>query len=424
MIFAPDASPGARPKATPKATPKAGRLARLDRLVTAQRVRAYALMLIAAYVLGAVGWVASMRHDVDPLGKPFGSDFIIFYAASSLALKGQAAAAYLPAAILAAERTAVAASRGLLLWCYPPTFQLLILPLALAPYKAALAAWVGATLALYLATVRLISRSPRAWLLALAFPGVFLCALQGQNGFLTTALLGSSLLLLDRRPWMAGLILGLLLYKPQLGVLMPVLLVATGRWRTILAASLSGAALIAASTAVFGIEAWRSFFRVLPTVSHNLSAGRLPLSKVPSLFASLRLLGAPAGLALGVNLIVGAAIAVATVIAWRRPGPLKLKAGLAVLATLLLTPYAFDYDLVLLAIPLGVLAEHGRSHAPPPGSRALLALGFVSPVLMLPFSAGLHLQLMPLVLLTLCGVFWRLLAEPTPKPEAIPIPPL
>ncbi|MHB8285404.1 MAG: glycosyltransferase family 87 protein [Caulobacteraceae bacterium] len=400
-----------------------GFLLRLDRLVTADRVRTYVLMLIAAYVLGAVGWALSMRHDVDPLGKPFGSDFIIFYAASSLALKGQAAAAYLPTAILAAERAAVTASRGLLLWCYPPTFQLLILPLALLPYKVALAAWVGTSLTLYLAIVRLISRAPQAWLLALAFPGVFLCVLQGQNGFLTTALLGGSLLLLDRRPWLAGLLLGLLLYKPQFGVLMPLLLVATRRWRTILAAAASGGFLIAASTALFGVEAWRSFFSVLPSVAHNLSAGLLPLFKVPSLFATLRLLGAPDSLALGANLIIGLAVAVAALAAWLRPGPLPLKAGLAVTATLLLTPYAFDYDLVLLAIPLGVLAEHSRTCLLPPGARALLALGFISPIAMLPLSTALHLQLMPLVLLALCAVFWRVLAEVQPAKslaEALP----
>jgi len=400
------------PDANPGPSFKTRLLRRLDGLITAQRVRVYSLMLIAAYILGAVGWMASMRHGLDPLGKPLGADFIIFYAASSLALKGQAAAAYMPAIVLAAERAAVAASRGLFLWCYPPTFQLMILPLALLPYKAALAAWLGVSLALYLATIRLISRARRAWLFALAFPAVFLCAMQGQNGFLTTFLLGGGLLWLDRRPWLAGVLIGLLIYKPQFGLILPLLLIATGRWRTVLAAAASGGALMAAATALFGAEAWRGFFSVLPSVSHNLSAGLLPLSKVPSLFAALRLLGAPDGLSLGVNLMVGLAAAVATLIAWLRPGPLPLKAGLAVLATLLLTPYAFDYDLVLLAVPLGVLAEHVRSHPLPVGGPALLALGFASPVLMAPLSTGLHLQLMPLVLMALFGLTWRILAEP------------
>ena len=73
-------------------------------------------------------------------------------------------------------------------------------------------------------------------LLALAFPAVFVNIGHGHNGFLTAALIGAGLLMLDRRPILAGILFGLMAYKPQFGVLIPLVLAATGRWRAFLAA--------------------------------------------------------------------------------------------------------------------------------------------------------------------------------------------
>lgn len=384
-------------------------LAALDRLITPDRVSAYALMLIGGYALGAAVWIALLKGGVDPLGKPLGGDFIIFYAASKLGLTGHALSAFKPAALLAAERSVAPASRGLFLWCYPPPFQLLTLPLALIPYQAALAAWTAGGLAAYFAMTRGLSRAPGALLLALAFPAVFVTAMQGQNGFLVAGLLGGGLLLVDRRPWLAGALLGFLVFKPQFGVLLPLVLIAGGRWRTIAATAMSAALLIAVSTAMFGVEAWRDFLAFLPQVSANLADGALPLYKVPSVFAALRLVDAPAPAALAANLALAAPVVVLACTAWRRPGPLPLKAGLAVLATLLASPYAFDYDLVLLAIPLGALAEHIRTDGAPTGTRALIALGFLTPIAATPIARFAHLQLTPLVLLLLIAATWRAL---------------
>lgn len=387
-------------------------LAIADAWVTRERVRNYSLMLLAGYAMATVVELLLLRRGLDPFGKPLGADFIIFYSASSLALTGKAVLAYLPSALLAVQHTLAAPTHGQFLWCYPPTFQLLILPLALAPYRIALLLWTAVTGGLYLTMTRLISPTRMGLLLALAFPAVFLNLSQGQNGFLTAALLGSGLLLLDRRPWLSGVLFGLLIYKPHFGVLLPLLLLASGRWRSILAAAITGVLFTAAATALFGIDAWRSFFATLPTVAHNLATGALPLFKVPSLYAALRLLGAPHAAALAGHLLFALPFVGLTVIAWRRPGPLPLKAGLAVLATLILSPYLFDYDLVLLAVPIGALVVHGRTAPSPTGTRALLVLAFAAPMLLEPLASELHLQLMPLVFAACFGATWRSLASP------------
>jgi len=274
----------------------------------------------------------------------------------------------------------------------------LIWPLALAPYRIALAIWSALGLAGYLATIRRISADRRAWLLALAFPGVFLDLAQGQTGLITTTLMGGGLLLLDRRPYVAGGLIGLLAMKPHLAVLLPLLLLVSGRWRSVIGAALSSVGLSAIATAAFGAGIWRAFLASSGTTWRGLSGGYLPLDKVPSTFAALLRLGAPADIALAVHALLALAAAVLAVDAWRRPGSLELKAGVAVIATLIVLPYAFDYDLALLAIPIGVGVKSQLERPTIPGARVALALLALSPVFLSPVSLYLGVPLEPAVL--------------------------
>src|SRR5262249_47243364 len=121
------------------------RLQTLDALITPSRIRNYSAMLAGAFVIGMVGWWATMHTDTDPNGKPFGYDFITFYAQSLMVLAGQAAQAYVPAEILHVEQSIVPAAEALYLWHYPPPFALLTMPLALLPYKLAYLVFVGLT---------------------------------------------------------------------------------------------------------------------------------------------------------------------------------------------------------------------------------------------------------------------------------------
>jgi len=394
----------------------------LDRLIDAARVRRVAIALVISYVAGAALWFALMKGDLDLRGQPLGADFIIFYGTSSLTLKGGAALAYVPTALLKAEAAAVHGSKALYLWCYPPTFQLVIAPLALAPYRAAFAIFNVLGLAAYLAMTRLMSRERIALLVALAFPAVFQNFMQGQNGFLTTAILGGGLLLMDKRPWLAGAILGLLVIKPHLALLLPVLTLGTGRWRTIGGAAVSVIVLTGLSVLAFGLEPWRAFFATLPNVSLALSSGALPLNKTPTLFVMMIQLGAPVLVAQGLQILIAAAAAAATLAAWRRKGPWPLKAGLACLATLIALPYAFDYDLVLLAVPIGAATMRARLQPAPTGVPTSLAVLYAAPLLVSPLWSLLHVQLVPILILLGYGAIWRQLwAEGAPAATTQPL---
>src|SRR5262249_44087813 len=163
-----------------------------------------------------------------------------FWAAGHLALKHAAVSAYDPALQHAAEVSAVGHKfPGALPWPYPPVFLFVAAFLALLPYAAAFAAWCVSTLAAYAAVVGPIAKRWGAAGLACAAPWALANAIPGQNGFLTAALIGLPLFLLEKRPGLAGLILGLLSYKPQFGILFPLAFAAGGYWRAFLWAAFS-----------------------------------------------------------------------------------------------------------------------------------------------------------------------------------------
>ena len=385
-------------------------LDKIDKLFTASRVRGYALLLVVGYVIAAVGWIGTMKHQVDSFGKPIGYDFITFYAESMLDRAGHAIRAYDLTTIAATERQIVAANRTICLWHYPPTFALMIAPLAYMPYLTALALFVFATLALYLLLIRKISDHPWSLLLGLAFPAVFINSMHGQNGFLNTAVLGFGLLLLDRRPWVAGLLLGLLVYKPHFGVLLPLLLMSQGRWKSFAGAAISASLFCAAAFAVYGLDVWVAFVKNFAIVSEALESRLLPWPKIPSVFVAVADLGAPKAVAYAIHAAVAVTLAGLTLWAWRRPGSQNLKVALAVPAILAVSPYCFDYDLVLMAIPIGLLAEHMRHNPVPVGTKALLGLAFVTPIAFTWIATKTHIHLMPVAILALFFGIWRILA--------------
>jgi hypothetical protein len=375
-----------------------------------RRLRAYPRIFVAVFALCGLLWVALSDGVVDVKGKPLGYDFITFYSAAEVAQDGAAVATYDLAAMRAAQLAIAPGTEQPYAWHYPPTFLLLVLPLAFLPYFAALAGSLAATLVAYLAVLKQIAPHPVTLMLALAFPATFINLFHGQNGFLNAALLGAALLALERRPVIAGILLGLLSYKPHFGILVPLALIAGGYWRTILAAGATTLAFAAASLAVFGAGAWIAFFDNMPFLRQVLENGNLPWFKMPTTFAALRLLGAPVGLAYGAQALAALAAAGAVVWAWRRTGhgsaPLAARAAVLVIATLLATPYAFDYDLTLIGLAVAWLAWDGVQRGFLPQDKPALLAGWLAPAVASPVADAIGLQLGPAILawLLICGL--------------------
>src|SRR5580704_12301615 len=188
--------------------------------LTSERLRGYALIVLTLSLAIAVIWVALADGLIDRNGKPIGTDFSNVWAAGKLVLDGEQAAPYDPARQHEAEREAFGGREVPFYgWHYPPLFLIVAAGLALLPYGWALLAWMALTLPAYLVVIRNIVPRPETLLVAAAFPAVLVNVGHGQNGFLTAALIGGSLLLLDKRPTLAGILFGLLVYKPQYGLL-------------------------------------------------------------------------------------------------------------------------------------------------------------------------------------------------------------
>lgn len=350
--------------------------------LTAERVRNYGLMLLAFYVLAIVVWIALADGLTDRNGKPLGTDFSNVYAAGVLTLEGHAADAYDPSLQHAAERKVFGPETPFFGWHYPPFFLMVAAALATLPYAWALLAWMALTFPAYLTATRAICPRPETLLLAAAFPAVFVNLGHGQNGFLTTALLGGALLWLDRRPALAGLLIGLLAYKPQFGILIPLVLLATGRRTVIAAATATIAVLAGMSSLMLGAGVWQAFADSAEfSRAIVLEAGGTGWEKIPSLFSAVRNLGGSIEIAYAAQGALLLALATSLVSLWRSRAAYELKAAALALACLLATPYVLDYDLVVVAIAIAFFARHGFGHGFRPYEISLLAAAWVTPLI-------------------------------------------
>jgi len=355
--------------------------------LTRERIRFVALTLLAFALVGVVFTVVTATGLNDRLGRPLGTDFSSFYAAGTLVHDGLAAQAYDRAAHFAREQAIFGSATQFYIFPYPPFFLLLAAALALLSYPAALIVWQGASLALYLLSIRAIVRSARAnpgrlWLpLALAFPAVLINLGHGQNGFLTAGLFGFALVALERRPLLAGVLFGVLAYKPQFGLMIPLVLVATGQWRAIAAAAATIAALTLATLAAFGPQVWQAFLATTSfTRAAVLEQGGIDWFKMQSVFSWMRLWDVPVATAYAVQAAVTLASAAGLAWLWRSRASYALKAAALGLGTLLATPFCFDYDLMLLAPAIAFLAVDGAARGFAPWQKTILAALWIVPL--------------------------------------------
>jgi hypothetical protein len=354
--------------------------------LTRERVRLVALMLIAAAVLGAAFLITTSDGLNDRFGRPLGTDFSNVYAAGTYVLDGEASAPFDPELQYRREGLIFGPETPFYGWHYPPFFLGLAALLATMPYWLALLVWQSATLALYLWVMRGVLgkdlASDRLWLaLALAFPAVFINLGHGHNGFLTAALLAGALLQLDRRPIVAGILIGLLAYKPQFGLMIPLVLVVSGRWRVVFAAASTVAALALAVTLTFGPDVWTAFLASTKfTRTVVLEQGDTGWHKIQSVFSIVRMWGGGIDLAYVVQGAVTLAVAGALAWLWRSRAAFPLKAAGLLISTVLATPYVLDYDLMLLAPAIAFLAADGAQRGFGPYEKTALAALWLVPL--------------------------------------------
>jgi hypothetical protein len=302
-------------------------------------------------------------------------------------------------------------------WHYPPPFLMIAALLATMPYTAAFIVWIAATLPLYLVTIRTIVGDRIGWLVAGAFPCLLPNIIPGQNGFLTASLIGGTLALLERQPVLSGVCLGLLTYKPQFGILFPVVLIAGRHWRALISATATAILVALLSVALLGLSPWTEFFHWLPLTTQALFSqnSHIPVewNKFQSVLALTRMLGGSAALAwtLQITLTIMTAI-VLFAMWWSDHIAYELKAAAVAIGVLLATPYVYLYDLIVLGVAAAFLIRCALTSGFIAGEAFCLGL-IAALFLIMPF-VGVPVGLMAAATMALMIVRRAVVMQPMP----------
>lgn len=331
-----------------------------------------------------------IRLHITPIenGKPKHSqDFITFYTASDLTLEGRPDLVFDPDAFLARERDIVPSTKSIP-WFYPPTYLLMTYPLALTDYVTARLVFFLGGLLLFVHAAHLWLRWPGGLFAVAAFAPVFSNLTFGQNGLFTASFMLLALHYLGKRPWLSGLFIGLLTIKPHLGILIPLALLVSRDYRTFLWSTVFSLLVILSSAVAFGVSPWQHFTAMLTAAGSHLSEGKLLLSGMISVTSNALLVDLPDRTALILHGVALLPFLVVFVRTWRHSENPFLKGASLSLATLMCSPYLFDYDLTWLGIAIGLLAVNASKNGWLRGESAILAMAWLLPLADLLMTLG------------------------------------
>jgi len=345
---------------------------------------------------------------LDPGGFPVGRDFLNTWMGGRSAFSG-GPANWFDSDVYMAAILKVTGIPDLapMYWSYPPHLMLFIWPFGLLGFLPSYMVWCAVGLALYVWAAVAGGVDRRCWMFLAVAPAVTVNVFLGQNGFLTAALLIGGLANLDRRPIIAGILFGILTIKPQLGLLLPVLLVLGGHWRVISSAIATTALLVAATAIWFGPDIWIQYLHKVAPQQHDLLnvAGVMGWPIVASAFVNARLVGLPDNHAWMVQGVVSACAFGAVVWTfWRKRDPV-LSQALYVTATFLFSPWILNYDMVVFGWTVALLRQRGNEALI---DQCLSLAIWMLPFLMFPFGFA-HIPSALLILpLFAFRLLWRL----------------
>ncbi len=395
-----------------------------------RRLRAHGLLL-ALTLWSIYVWIICTPGLRDRNGNLKGTDFLHFYTLGSLAIDHRGADLYdmRAQAQVAAQRVPdTAGIRYLPL--YPPQVSILFAPLARLSYGYALACWWSFCALLYAACCFRIWRAcpnlkgfgQTIFLLAVAFPAFFHLIAWGQTSALALACFTGLFLLLQRRQdFLAGLILGCLVFKPQLGLAAAIVFVSVGAWRIIAGAVLSAAIELSLGVLYYGLEPFRSWLRTLWNVRAlvTLLEPRPYQTHCLRTFWSMLVPWQPLSLALYV--ITAAIVLGWTVWVWKHSEEWAPRFSLLLLATVLVAPHLTVYDLVILSPVFLLVADWQLALPQTPargGTGTALYFVYMFP-LVGPLSRWTHVQLSVLAMSSLAYLIWKKVRSesPTLRPQ-------
>lgn len=326
-------------------------------------------------VLAGFAYIYTAWSVVSAAGDPaFRVDFRVFWAAARLAVDGTPLDAF--------DTTRLADIHGVtqedwMPWVYPPSFLLALQPLGTLNFFAAWTLYTILSVAALVFAVRPFAGGVRpVWLGIALAPAVLVSLLLGQVSIPWAAgLLAGLSALRSERYWLAGMFFGLLTMKPQLGLLIPVAVIAAGHWRSFFAAGLTTAATLAVATGVYGLDYWPAMLEVADRHLATLRSQTVHTDRMISLYSGLAALGLPERLAFTVQSAMGLVAAIVVAVAWgNRRVPFDLAAAVLLTAIPLTTPYLWHNESALFAPALLFLVRAGALPTSGPALAIALAM--------------------------------------------------
>ena len=407
------------------------------KLIQAHELFAKNMLMLCAVCLATQAGANLIEyfHEVSN-GARFGGDFIGFWNAAHRVRHGDIAAIYDPDRWHTILSTTIG-SITISWFVYPPVALFGLWPLGNATYNEAVLAWSLIPLAFYFALIVLFAKRSglgaganpagdsswsraQAYAVLIAFSLPFLTAnlFSGQTGAIIAVFFMGAACFWPTRPILAGICIGLLIIKPQMGLLMPFALIASRQWRIFAAAAITVLSLIVLSAIWLGTAIWADYFRMSQMFSHFIGAGYDQIKQLAlSPYVSLQGVGISAALAALLQVVVSVAV-LAVIIQgfwqWKSDKKelgkederLDLRLALLAAGTLLTTPYALSYDtplLMLSVIPL--LARNWRD------GWDGIELASLTALLILPYAqllaVGIHIPIAFLALSLWFGVIYR-----------------
>lgn len=342
--------------------------------------------LLVVFATLAYGFTMSWRADIprDGTGLVVGRDFLNFWMYGRTAWTTDPGRFYDLATYQEALNALLGAGYPGQNWSYPPSIFFLAAPFGVLSYLQALGVWTAATGLLFYSVLRQHTSDRLVLIALICAPATLLCLMSGQSSLVTAIMLLTIFAWLDRRPVAAGILIGLLTLKPQLGLLFPVLLAASGRWRVFTVAAATAIGLVGLTAAVFGADVWVDFVtKALPVNNLVLAdANRIATPFYPTIFMNLRGIDVPysASMAMQACVSIPAIAAVAWAFRTRRDADPLVLMALFLACSVAVVPYMLSYDTLALSIAALLLLAAGGLDAI---GRRLVQLVYLLPMLQL-----------------------------------------
>ncbi|MES0809665.1 glycosyltransferase family 87 protein [Roseibium sp. SCPC15] len=346
-----------------------GRWATRDRLLPAAWMAIATYLIILVYLYGVSGQVTTADNIIR-------SDFLSFWVAACEALSGVPEIPYLIDRFSSIQEAYLGEGQFFAFF-YPPTFLFLILPLGAMSAMLAFVVFQVVSLSMAGFACSRITGNWNGFLVAAALPATFNSLFHGQSALLCAALLGGGLAAIaQQRMILAGVFIGLLTIKPQMGVLIPFALLAGGYYRTFLSAAATTVLFALISWIAFGTDTWSAFLDQTTFAREVMSKGQVEFYKMVSVFSAARLVGLPIAAAYLVQGLVGLGVLIVVCRVWHGKAPVEAKAIVLVAGGYLVTPFVLSYDLAALAVALSfaIRLTGGRQTAPWMWTLAAVAL--------------------------------------------------